>query len=428
MSRQSVPLLLNRKRHGEELSEEAIQGLVEGYVAGEVAHEQMAAFCMAVCCLGASEAETVALTRAVIESGHRHDLSDLGRPAVDKHSTGGVGDKISLPLVPLVAACGAVVPQTAGRALGHTGGTLDKMESFAGWRAQLSRQEQSRILREVGGVISGQSDDLAPADRLLYALRDITGTVESVPLIVASVLGKKIAEGTQGLVLDVKVGSGAFMKTLEDGRELATALVRTATHFGVATSALLTDMSTPLGLTVGNALEVRESVEVLQGGGPEDVVGLTLELAREMLRHADIDVDPATRLADGSAYDVWRRMVSAQGGDPDQPLPLAPLVEHVLADRDGYVVLDAWDVAMVGRASGTGRERKEDPVDTTAGVELLVTPGTYVTTGQAIARVHSSSTTRLEAALVAASALTSTTPSPRAETPLNRVLERIGTA
>jgi thymidine phosphorylase len=302
------------------------------------------------------------------------------------------------------------------------------MESFTGWRAQLSPEEQGRILHEVGGVISGQSDDLAPADRLLYALRDITGTVESVPLIVASVLGKKIAEGTQGLVLDVKVGSGAFMKTLDDGRELATALVRTATHFGVATSALLTDMSTPLGLTVGNALEVRESVEVLQGGGPDDVVGLTLELAREMLRHADIDVDPAARLADGSAYDVWRRMVAAQGGDPDQPLPRAPLVERVLADRDGYITLDAWDVAMVGRAAGTGRERKEDPVDTTAGVELLVTPGTHVTAGQTVARVHSSSTTRMEAALVAASALTATTPSPRAQAPLNRVLERVGTA
>jgi thymidine phosphorylase len=428
MTRQSVPVLLNRKRHGEELSEDEIRGLVEGYVAGDVAHEQMAAFCMAVCCLGASESETVALTRAVVESGHRHDLSGLGRPAVDKHSTGGVGDKISLPLVPLVAACGVVVPQTAGRALGHTGGTLDKMESFTGWRAQLTPDEQSRILHEVGGVISGQSDDLAPADRLMYALRDITGTVESVPLIVASVLGKKIAEGTQGLVLDVKVGSGAFMKTLDDGRELATALVRTATQFGVATSALLTDMSTPLGRTVGNALEVRESVEVLQGGGPEDVVELTLELAREMLRHAGVDVDPATRLADGSAYDVWRRMVAAQGGDPDQPLPTAPHTQCVVADREGYAVLDAWDVATVGRAAGTGRERKEDPVDLAAGVELLVAPGSWVTTGQEVVRVHSSSTARMEAALVAAATLAATAPVARTPAPVNRVLERIGAA
>jgi thymidine phosphorylase len=425
MTRQSVPMLLNRKRHGEELNEDEVRGLVEGYVAGEVAHEQMAAFCMAVCCLGASESETVALTRAVIESGHRHDLSGLGRPAVDKHSTGGVGDKISLPLVPLVAACGVIVPQTAGRALGHTGGTLDKMESFIGWRAQLTPEEQARILRDVGAVISGQSDDLAPADRLMYALRDITGTVESVPLIVASVLGKKIAEGTQGLVLDVKVGRGAFMKTLDDGRELATALVRTATHFGVATSALLTDMSTPLGLTVGNALEVRESVEVLQGGGPEDVVGLTLELAREMLRHAGVDLDPATKLADGSAYDTWRRMVAAQGGDPDQPLPVAPHIERVVADRDGYAVLDAWDVATVGRAAGTGRERKEDTVDAAAGVELLVTPGTWVTAGQEVARVHSSSATRLQAALAAASALAATTDQAGPAVPTNRVLDRI---
>ncbi len=427
MTQQSVPLLLNRKRHGEELGEDEVRRLVEGYVAGDVAHEQMAAYCMAVCCLGAGEPETVALTRAVVESGTRHDLTGLGRPAVDKHSTGGVGDKISLPLVPLVAACGAVVPQTAGRALGHTGGTLDKMESFAGWRAQLTPAEQERILREVGGVISGQSDDLAPADRLMYALRDITGTVESVPLIVASVLGKKIAEGTQGLVLDVKVGRGAFMKTLDEGRELATALVRTAERFGVATSALLTDMDTPLGRTVGNALEVREAVEVLQGGGPDDVVGLTLELAREMLRQAGIDADPAQRLADGTAYDLWRRMVAAQGGDPDQPLPVAPHVERVVAAGDGYVVLDAWDVAGVGRAAGTNRERKEDAVDHAAGVELLVAPGTRVRAGQEIARVHSSSPDRLDAALAAAGVLGRVADEAPAAVPVDRVLERVTT-
>ncbi|GAA1910715.1 thymidine phosphorylase [Nocardioides hwasunensis] len=426
MSRQSVPQLLNRKRHGEELTPAEIRGLVEGYVAGEVAHEQMAAFCMAVCCWGASEAETVALTGAVIDSGHRHDLSALGRPAVDKHSTGGVGDKISLPLVPLVVACGAVVPQTAGRALGHTGGTLDKMESYLGWRARLTPDEQHRILTEVGGVISGQSDDLAPADRLMYALRDITGTVESVPLIVASVLGKKIAEGTQGLVLDVKVGSGAFMKDLDQATELARALVGTATRFGVATSALLTDMSTPLGLTVGNALEVREAVEVLQGGGPSDVVELTLALAREMVRHAGIDVDPATKLADGSAYDVWRRMVAAQGGDPDQTLPTATHVEHVVATTEGHLVLDAWEVAAVGRAAGTGRERKEDEVDLTAGVELLVSAGTRVSAGQQVARVHSSSPDRMAAAMSLTDAIAATTPEAPSPPPHDRVLARIG--
>lgn len=420
-----VPVLLDSKRQGAEMSEDDIRGLVQGYVAGHVAHEQMAAYCMAVCCLGASPRETVALTRAVIESGHRHDLSDLGRPTVDKHSTGGVGDKISLPLVPLVAACGVVVPQTAGRALGHTGGTLDKMESFRGWRAQLSPKEQSDILRDVGAVISGQSDDLAPADRLMYALRDITGAVKSVPLIVASILGKKIAEGTRGLVLDVKVGSGAFMKSVDEARELATALVETARDFGVSASALLTDMNTPLGLTVGNALEVREAVEVLQGGGPSDVVELTIELAREMLRHAGVDADPAGKLSDGSAYAVWRRMVAAQGGDPDQPLPTALHVDNVVAEQDGYAVLDAWDVATVARAAGTGRDRKEDRVDPTAGVELLVAPGTWVVAGQEVARVHSASEQRLQAGKAAAVPLSVTMPDPASPVPRNRVLGRV---
>ena len=304
-------------------------------------------------------------------------FGDVGRPTVDKHSTGGVGDKITLPLAPLVAACGAAVPQLSGRGLGHTGGTLDKLESIPGWRAALSAEEIAAQLADVGAVICATTPTLAPADRKLYALRDVTGTVESIPLIASSIMSKKIAEGTGGLVLDVKVGSGAFMKSADRARELAATMVRIGTDHGLPTVALLTDMSVPLGRAVGNALEVAESVEVLRGGGPADVVALTVALAREMLALAGLsDVDPAEVLASGAAFPVWERMIAAQGGDPAAALPVATHVEPVLADRSG--VLAGCDALAVGVAAwrlGAGRARQSDAVQAAAGVRLLVDLG-----------------------------------------------------
>src|SRR3954464_10610874 len=306
----------------------------------------------------------------MIDSGERKDLSSLGRPTADKHSTGGVGDKITLPLAPLVAAFGVAVPQLSGRGLGHTGGTLDKLESIPGWRADLDPQALREQLRTVGAAICAAGPGLAAADKRLYALRDTTGTVEAIPLIASSIMSKKIAEGTAALVLDVKVGSGAFMKNLDDARELARTMVDLGTDAGVTTVALLTDMATPLGLTAGNALEVRESLEVLAGGGPPDVVELTLALAREMVAGAGrADVDPADVLADGRAMDVWRRMIRAQGGDPDAELPTAKESHHVLAPADGVLVqLDALAVGVAAWRLGAGRARKEDPAQAGARV------------------------------------------------------------
>ncbi|MBO0843434.1 MAG: thymidine phosphorylase, partial [Nocardioides sp.] len=310
------------KRDGQALSDGQIDWVVDAYTRGVVAEEQMASLAMAILQRGMTRSEIARWTAAMIASGERMSYAGLGRPTVDKHSTGGVGDKITLPLAPLVAACGAAVPQLSGRGLGHTGGTLDKLESIAGWRASLSNEEILAQLRSVGAVVCAAGDGLAPADRKLYALRDVTGTVESIPLIASSIMSKKIAEGTGALVLDVKVGSGAFMKSADAARELARTMVDLGRDAGVTTVALLTDMSTPLGLTAGNALEVAESLDVLAGGGPADVVELTVALAREMLAAAGITgVDPAERLADGSAMDVWRRMITAQGGEPDAPLP-----------------------------------------------------------------------------------------------------------
>ena len=316
--------VIHVKRDGGRLTDEQIDWVVDSYTRDAVAEEQMAALAMAIYCNGMDTAETARWTAAMIASGERLDLSGVRRPTVDKHSTGGVGDKITLPLAPLVAACGAAVPQLSGRGLGHTGGTLDKLESIPGWRAQLSNDEIISQLNDVGAVVCATTPTLAPADRKLYALRDVTGTVESIPLIASSIMSKKIAEGAGGLVLDVKVGSGAFMKTRERARELASALVGIGGQHGVPVSALLTDMSMPLGRAVGNAVEVAESVDVLRGGGPADVVALTVALAREMLALAGLsDVDPAAVLASGAAYDTWRRMISAQGGDPDAALPTA---------------------------------------------------------------------------------------------------------
>ncbi|HEX4698413.1 MAG TPA: thymidine phosphorylase [Actinomycetes bacterium] len=381
------------KRDGGRLTDEQIDWVVAAYTRGDVAEEQMSALAMAILLNGMDRAEISRWTDAMIASGVRMSFPDEalgGRPTTDKHSTGGVGDKITLPLAPLVAACGGAVPQLSGRGLGHTGGTLDKLESIPGWRASLSREEMLAQLGDVGAVICAAGDDLAPADRKLYALRDVTGTVEAIPLIASSIMSKKIAEGTSALVLDVKVGSGAFMKDVDTARELARTMVALGADHDVRTVALLTDMSTPLGLTAGNALEVRESVEVLAGGGPGDVIELTLTLAREMLATAGLDaVDPADRLADGSAMDVWRRMIRAQGGDPEAPLPTARETQVVPAPVDGVLVgLDAYAVGLAAWRLGAGRARKEDPVQAGAGVEMHAKPGQEVRGGEPLFTLH----------------------------------------
>ncbi|MBD7919523.1 thymidine phosphorylase [Cellulomonas sp. Sa3CUA2] len=378
------------KRDGRRLADEQIDWVVDAYTRGVVADEQMSALAMAILLNGMDRAEIARWTAAMIASGERLDFSGLSRPTADKHSTGGVGDKITLPLAPLVAVFGVAVPQLSGRGLGHTGGTLDKLESIPGWRAALSNDEMMRQLEDVGAVICAAGSGLAPADRKLYALRDVTGTVEAIPLIASSIMSKKIAEGTGSLVLDVKVGSGAFMKDAERAGELARTMVELGTDAGVRTVALLTDMSTPLGLTAGNALEVRESVEVLAGGGPQDVVELTVALAREMLDAAGRpDADPAAALADGRAMDVWRRMIAAQGGDVDAPLPVAREQEQVLAEADGVLTtLDAYAVGVAAWRLGAGRARKEDPVQAGAGVEIHARPGDTVRAGQPVLTLH----------------------------------------
>ena len=382
--------LIRRKRDGGELEPAAVDWLLQAYTDGEVAEEQMAAMAMAVFFRGLSRTELSRWTAAMIASGERLDFSGLSRPTVDKHSTGGVGDKITLPLAPLVAACGVAVPQLSGRGLGHTGGTLDKLEAVPGWRAGLSNAEMLAQLEDVGAVICAAGSGLAPADKKLYALRDVTGTVESIPLIASSIMSKKIAEGTSALVLDVKVGTGAFMKDEADARALAETMVGLGQDAGVTTVALLTRMSSPLGLTAGNALEVQESVDVLAGGGPADVVELTLALAREMLGAAGRgDVDPAEALADGRAMDVWRRMLSAQGGDPDAPLPRARETEVVRADADGVLTsVDAMAVGLAAWRLGAGRARREDTVQAGAGVELHAKPGDRVRAGDPVFTLH----------------------------------------
>ncbi|MEF3121095.1 thymidine phosphorylase [Kocuria flava] len=381
--------VIRTKRDGGSLSPAQIDWVVDAYTRGAVAEEQMSALAMAVFLRGMDRAEISRWTHAMIASGQRLDFSPLvasgaRRATADKHSTGGVGDKITLPLAPLVAVFGVAVPQLSGRGLGHTGGTLDKLEAVPGWRAALSNDEMLAQLREVGAVICAAGSGLAPADKKLYALRDVTGTVESIPLIASSIMSKKIAEGTQALVLDVKVGSGAFMKDLGSARELARTMVDLGTDAGVRTTALLTDMSTPLGLTVGNAVEVEESVEVLAGGGPADVVELTVALAEEMLAASGVPgADPAAALRDGRAMDVWRAMLRAQGGDPDAPLPRARETETVTAAEDGVLTgLDAYGVGVAAWRLGAGRARREDAVQAGAGVVLHAKPGDAVRAGQ----------------------------------------------
>jgi thymidine phosphorylase len=396
--------VIRAKRDGGELSAEQIDWVIDAYVRGAVADEQMAALAMAIVFRGMTRPELSRWTDAMIRSGERMDWSQLGRPTTDKHSTGGVGDKITLPLAPTVAACGAAVPQLSGRGLGHTGGTLDKLESIPGWRASLSAAEMLEVLQTAGAVICAAGEGLAPADRKLYALRDVTATVESIPLIASSIMSKKIAEGTGALVLDVKVGSGAFMKTAPDARELAETMVSLGEAAGVRTVALLTGMSTPLGRTAGNALEVRESVEVLAGGGPADVVELTVALAREMLAASGLSggKDPAEALRDGSAMDSWRRMIQAQGGDPDAALPVAAHREDFVAPVSGVVsALDAYAVGVAAWRLGAGRARKEESVQPGAGVELHAKIGDPVTEGQLLATLHTDDPDRFAAAVEA---------------------------
>ncbi|MEU2391073.1 thymidine phosphorylase [Streptomyces sp. NPDC007369] len=419
--------VIRTKRDRGELSPEQIDWVIDAYTRGVVADEQMSALAMAILLNGMNRSEIARWTAAMIASGERMNFDSLSRPTADKHSTGGVGDKITLPLAPLVAACGAAVPQLSGRGLGHTGGTLDKLESIPGWRALLSNEEMLHVLDTTGAVICAAGDGLAPADKKLYALRDVTGTVEAIPLIASSIMSKKIAEGTGSLVLDVKVGSGAFMKNIEDARELASTMVALGTDSGVKTIALLTDMSTPLGLTAGNALEVRESVEVLAGGGPADVVELTIALAKEMLQAAGIkDADPAKALADGSAMDVWRRMIQAQGGDPDAALPVAREQHVVTAPESGVLTrLDAYAVGVGAWRLGAGRARKEDPVQAGAGIELHAKPGEQVVAGQPLMTLHTDTPEKFDYALASLEGSYDIAPAGTAFTANPIVLDRI---
>ena len=395
--------VIRTKRDRQRLSGDQIDWVIDAYTRGAVADEQMASLAMAILLNGMDRTEIARWTAAMIASGERMDFSALSRPTADKHSTGGVGDKITLPLAPLVAACGVAVPQLSGRGLGHTGGTLDKREAIPGWQASLSNEAMLRQLEDVGAVICAAGSGLAPADKKLYALRDVTGTVEAIPLIASSIMSKKIAEGTGALVLDVKVGSGAFMKDVDSARELAETMVALGTDAGVRTVALLTNMQVPLGLTAGNALEVRESVEVLAGGGPQDVVELTVELAREMLKAAGKDdIDPADALADGRAMDVWRAMISAQGGDPDAELPTAKETHEVLVPEDGVLTeLDAYGVGVAAWRLGAGRARKEDPVQAGAGVVMHAKPGATVRAGEPLLTLHTDTPDRFDRALEA---------------------------
>ena len=409
--------LIVAKRDGGELSDQQINWFIDGVTSGSIPAEQAAALLMAIVWQGMTARELATWTAAMINSGQRLDLSSLERPTVDKHSTGGVGDKVSLVLCPLVAACGAAVPQLSGRGLGHTGGTLDKMEAIAGWRAALSDDEFLAQLQEVGAVIAASTADLAPADRVLYALRDVTGTVASIPLIASSIMSKKIAEGTAGLVLDVKFGSGAFLPDPAMGEELARTMVSLGHAHGVDTVALLTDMDQPLGLAAGNALEVAEAIETLAGGGPADLVEVTLALAQEMVAIADLDVDPAEVLASGRAMDAWRAMVAAQGGDPVAPLPTAPAVDHWTAPASGVINrIDALAVGVAAWRLGAGRARKEDDVSPVAGVLLHRVHGDRVTTGDVIAELHTDDPSLLPAAheaLSSALTISDTAPEPR---------------
>lgn len=397
--------LIVAKREKQELSTEQINWLVANYTSGVVADEQMSAMSMAILLNGMNRREIRDLTLAMIASGERLDFSSLTVPTADKHSTGGVGDKITLMLAPLVAVFGVAVPQLSGRGLGHTGGTLDKLEAIPGWQASLSNQQMHDQLQKVNAVICAAGAGLAPADKKLYALRDVTGTVEAIPLIASSIMSKKIAEGTSALVLDVKVGSGAFMKTLERAQELAQVLTQLGADAGVNTSALLTDMSTPLGRKVGNALEVDEAVEVLAGGGSQDLIDITVELAREMLRlSGKTDVDVAAALNDGRAMDKWNEMIRAQHGDPTAKLQVAKHEHTILAESSGYVnELDALAVGTASWRLGAGRARKEDPVQFGAGIILHAKRGEKIEKGAPLLTLYTDEPERFDRAIEALS-------------------------
>ena len=393
--------IIAAKRDRKELSDSQIDWIVDAYTRGVVADEQMSALLMAILLNGMNEREISRWTDAMINSGERMSWHELSVPTVDKHSTGGVGDKITLPLAPLVAACGAAVPQLSGRGLGHTGGTLDKLEAVPGWRASLSNDEMLKVLKDVGAVICAAGAGLAPADKKLYALRDVTATVEAIPLIASSIMSKKIAEGTSALVLDVKTGSGAFMSDPKRAEELARTMVSLGQRAGVKTRALVTAMDVPLGLTAGNALEVRESVEVLAGGGPADVIELTVLLAREMLDAAGVKAnkDPETALKDGSAMDKWRAMISAQGGDPDAPLPKAKETQVISAVKTGTISsMDALKVGVSAWRLGAGRERQGEKVQAGAGIEIHAKPGDHISAGAPLFTLHTDDVSRFERA------------------------------
>ncbi len=417
--------VITAKRDGHALDDDAITWVLDAYNRGVVADEQMSALLMAVFFNGLSAAELRTWTATMVDSGERLDLGQLSRPTVDKHSTGGVGDKISLILAPLVAACGAAVPQLSGRGLGHTGGTLDKLETIPGWRAVLANDEVYAQLESVGAVICAAGAGLAPIDRKLYALRDVTGTVESIPLIASSIMSKKIAEGTSALLLDVKVGRGAFIKDHDRALELASTMVALGADHGLATVAQLTNMDAPLGQAIGNAIEVAESIEVLRGGGPTDVRALTLALARVMLELTGLDVDPETRLDDGSAYEVYRAMIAAQGGDPDAAIATTAKASVVTAPHDGIVQrVDALDVGVAAWRLGAGRARKEDPVSAGAGVRCLVVAGDEVVAGQPLFELYADDDAHLElgrATIASAVTIADETPAPTA-----LLFERIG--
>ena len=394
--------IIAAKRDHHELTDPQIDWVIDAYTRGVVADEQMSALAMAILLNGMNAREISRWTDAMIRSGERMNWSAISRTTVDKHSTGGVGDKITLPLAPLVAACGGAVPQLSGRGLGHTGGTLDKLESIPGWRASLSNEEMLHVLQECGAVICAAGAGLAPADKKLYALRDVTATVEAIPLIASSIMSKKIAEGTSALVLDVKTGSGAFMSDPAKARELARVMVELGTNAGVKTRALVTAMDVPLGLTAGNALEVRETLEVLAGGGPADVVELTLILAREMLDTAGITplMDPADALKNGAAMDSWRKMISLQGGDPDAQLPVAKEKLEIKADSDGELItMDALKVGVAAWRLGAGRSRQGESVQAGAGIEMHAKPGEQVKAGQTIYTLHTDEPARFERAI-----------------------------
>jgi thymidine phosphorylase len=386
----SAAEVIAAKRDRHSLTDPQIDWVIDAYTRGAVADEQMSALLMAILLNGMESREISRWTDAMINSGERMNWSALTRPTVDKHSTGGVGDKITLPLAPLVAACGAAVPQLSGRGLGHTGGTLDKLESIPGWRASLSNEEMLKVLQDCGAVICAAGAGLAPADKKLYALRDVTATVEAIPLIASSIMSKKIAEGTSALVLDVKTGAGAFMSDPEKAKELAHVMVGLGKRAGVKTIALVTAMDIPLGLTAGNALEVRESVEVLAGGGPADIVELTVLLAREMLETVGItNVDPADMLKNGKAMDVWRQMISAQGGDPDAKLPTAKENLVITAPSSGTILsMDAMKVGLAAWRLGAGRSRQGEAVQAGAGIEMHAKPGDVVAAGAPLYTLH----------------------------------------